>query len=257
MDYIFLGMCIIIFIVVILVNQTKKVKQSEAYVIERHKHFYKVVNSKFVFIIPFLDRIKCVVNLNSQIKKCYPTTIILADNTTATVSINIFFKVIDAQKVAYLDKKLEKQLEYMAITELRDVSGKLDSSYVKYIGEKVKENLKSILNRKAYDLGCQIEDVEIKNENNIYTANIENYNETSVADYSMYNKNGFYIVLIICFIAYIFGYDSLQKAYVSTNNLMFYFFKELLESFPHFFVCFVLSEVVLAILKKKKTIRIY
>ena len=257
MNYLFLGMCIILFII-ILIKQIKKVKPSEAYVIERHKRFYKVVNSKIIFIIPFLDKIKCVVNLNSHIKKCYPTAIILADNTTAVVDINIFFKVIDAQKVAYLDKSLESYLESLAITELRNISVKLDSSNIKYIGDKVKEDLKSKLNINAQALGCKIEDLEIKIRNNISTNNIYNYDETSVADYGMHNNNGLYIIILIGFIVYIFGNFYSEKAYVSTNNLCFYFLKVLSESLPNFVICIVISNFILTILKKdiKKKLQI-
>lgn len=245
MDYLFWGVCIILFIMM-LINQTKKVKSSEAYVIERHKRFYKVVSSKVVFIIPFLDKIKCVVNLDSHIKKCYPAPIILADNTTILVNINIVFKVIDACKVAYSDKSLESHLEYLAITELRSISRKLDSSNVKYIDDKVKEDLKSILNRKGQDLGCKIEDLEIKIGKNTDANNIDNYYEKSVVDYSMYNNNGLYIIILIGLMVYIFGYSCLSSAYASTNNLLFYFFKVLLENLPEFAICIELSVIVLS-----------
>ena len=157
MDYLFLGMCIVL-LIFILINQIKKVKPSEAYVIERHKRFYKVASSKYIFVIPFIDKIKCVINLNPQIRKCYPTTVVFADNKTNCVGVNVFFKVTDAQKVAYLEKKLENMIEYLAITELRSIVGKIDSSNAKYINDKAKEDIKLTLNKKACDLGCEIED---------------------------------------------------------------------------------------------------
>ncbi len=251
MNYLFCGMCIIL-LIIILIKQTKKVKSSEAYVIERHNRFYKVVNSKIIFVIPFLDRIKCVVNLNPHIKKCYPKAIILADNTTIFVDIKIFFKVIDAQKVAYLDETLESQLESLATTELRNISGKLDSSNVKYINEKIKEDLKSKLNINAQALGCEIEDLEIKIEKDILTNNIYNYDETSVADYSMYNKNGLYIIIFVVCMIYIFGSYYLENAYVSTNNLIFYFLKRLVKSLPNFVFCILISNLILTMFKKDK-----
>lgn len=248
MNYLFWGMCIILFII-ILIKQTKKVKSSEAYVIERHKRFYRVVNSKIIFVIPFLDRIKCVVNLTPQIKKCYPKAIILADNTTTVVDINIFFKVIDAQKVAYLDKSLESNLESLATIELSNISGKLDSSNVKYIEDKFKEDLKSKLNRSAQALGCEIEDLKIKIWDNVFKNDIYS-NETSVADYSMYNNNGLYIIILIGFIVYIFGSLYLEDAYVSTNNLIFYFLKVLVKSLPNFAICIVISNFIVTLFKK-------
>lgn len=266
MNYLFWGMCIILFILV-LIKQTKKVKSSEAYVIERHKHFYKVVNSKIIFIIPFLDKIKCVVNLNPQIKKCYPIVLSLADNTTTVVDINIFFKVIDAKKVAYLNKSLESNLESLATTELRNISGKLNSSSIKYIEDKFKEDLKSKLNKNAQALGCKIEDLKIeigdikdlkiKVGDNVFKNNIYS-NVTSVVDYSMYSNNGLYIIIFIVCIVYILGNFYLKKAYVSTNNLCFYFIKVLLESLPNFFICILISDFILTMFKKnikKKILR--
>ena len=70
MNYSAITICIILFIIVILLKHVKKIKPSKAYIIERNKKFLKIANSGFLFLIPFLDHIKCIVNLNPQIKKC-------------------------------------------------------------------------------------------------------------------------------------------------------------------------------------------
>ena len=152
--------------------------------------------------------------------------------------------------MAYLDKSLEFQLEYLATTELRNISVKLDSSNVKYINEKIKEDLKSKLNINAQALGCEIEDLEIKIEKNIITNNIYNYDETSVVDYSIYHNNGLYIIILIGFIVYIFGNFYLENVYASTNNLIFYFLKVLVKSLPNFAICIVISNFIVTLLKK-------
>ena len=153
MNYLFIiGICVILLIIITFLTQFKKIKSSEAYVIERNGKFNRVVTSKHTFLIPFLDKVKCVVNLNPQIIMCYPSKTILADNNAIMFKMNIFFKVIDAEKVAYLEKDLETQLEYLGVSSFREITKKINLPSLLKSNERIDSELKVTLNKLAYNL---------------------------------------------------------------------------------------------------------
>ena len=80
MNYLFItGICIILLIIVTFLTHFKKIKSSEAYIIERNGKFNRVVTSRHTFLIPFLDKVKCVVSLDNQKKESYINPVISSD----------------------------------------------------------------------------------------------------------------------------------------------------------------------------------
>lgn len=163
MNYLFIiGICIILLIIITLLTHFKKIKSSEAYVIERKGKFNRIVTSTHTFLIPFLDRVKCIVNLNSQIKKCYINPVILSDGNVINTNNTIYFHISDTYKAVYEIENLEKQLEYLQVTLSREIIQNLDSSKIKNINEDIMLELKSRLNKEVNNYGCQIDNVDIK-----------------------------------------------------------------------------------------------
>lgn len=249
-------LCLIYLVIIIVkwrqsTNQSNK--QSIATIIERRGKFYKMVHSDSVFLIPLLDKIKCKVNLQSQIYRCYPSIAILNDNTTLCFQIDLFFRVTDAIKIAYLDKNLERQLEQLAITSFRDLVQKIDVP-MKEQNLKLKEKLTDLLNETIDDLGCEIEKVEINLIADQSKISINDYPRTSVVNHtsktSILKINLFIFLSIALYLGMVL---LLQTAYYSTNHLLFYSLTLLLKTIPTFLLCLLISSFVCALFQRKIT----
>jgi len=140
----------------------KVVKQSEVYIIERLGKFHKAADAGLTIIIPFIDTVRSVVSLKQQTMDVPPQEVITADNVTITIDTVVFYKVINPAKAVYEIHSLKKGLEYLAITTIRDVVGKMELDESFSARESINIQLKAILDEATDPWGCKVDRVEIK-----------------------------------------------------------------------------------------------
>lgn len=153
---------LLILIIVLLAKSVKVVKQSEVYIIERLGKFHKAADAGLTIIIPFIDTVRSVVSLKQQTMDVPPQEVITADNVTITIDTVVFYKVINPAKAVYEIHSLTKGLEYLAITTIRDVVGKMELDESFSARESINIQLKSILDEATVPWGCKVDRVEIK-----------------------------------------------------------------------------------------------
>ena len=143
----------------------KIVKQSEVYVIERLGKFYKVADAGLTIIIPFLDHVRSVVSLKQQTMDVPPQGVITKDNVTITIDTVVFYQIIDPAKAVYEIQSLKKGIEYLAITTIRDIIGKMDLDETFSSRDGINNKLRVVLDEATDRWGCKIDRVEIKDIN--------------------------------------------------------------------------------------------
>ncbi len=153
---------LLVIIVVIAFNSIKVVRQSEVYIIERLGKFHKVADAGLTIIIPFIDRVRSVVSLKQQTMDVPPQNVITKDNVTITIDTVVFYKVTDPAKAVYEIQSLKKGIEYLAITTIRDIVGKMDLDSTFSSRDMINEQLRAILDEATDSWGCKIDRVEIK-----------------------------------------------------------------------------------------------
>ena len=153
---------LLVIILIIAFKSIKIVKQAEVYVIERLGKFYKVADAGLTIIIPFVDRVRSVVSLKQQTMDVPPQGVITKDNVTITIDTVVFYKVTDPAKAVYEIQSLKKGIEYLAITTIRDIVGKMDLDSTFSSRDMINEELRAILDEATDQWGCKIDRVEIK-----------------------------------------------------------------------------------------------
>ena len=113
-------------------------------------------------IIPFVDRVRSVVSLKQQTMDVPPQGVITKDNVTITIDTVVFYKVTDPAKAVYEIQSLKKGIEYLAITTIRDIVGKMDLDSTFSSRDMINEELRAILDEATDQWGCKIDRVEIK-----------------------------------------------------------------------------------------------
>ena len=153
---------LLVIILIIAVKSIKVVRQSEVYIIERLGKFHKVADAGLTIIIPFVDRVRSVVSLKQQTMDVPPQGVITKDNVTITIDTVVFYKVTDPAKAVYEIQSLKKGIEYLAITTIRDIVGKMDLDSTFSSRDMINEELRAILDEATDQWGCKIDRVEIK-----------------------------------------------------------------------------------------------
>ena len=158
-------LALLVIIIVLAAMSIKIVKQSEVYVIERLGKFYKVADAGLTIIIPFLDHVRSVVSLKQQTMDVPPQGVITKDNVTITIDTVVFYQIIDPAKAVYEIQSLKKGIEYLAITTIRDIIGKMDLDETFSSRDGINNKLRVVLDEATDRWGCKIDRVEIKDIN--------------------------------------------------------------------------------------------
>lgn len=158
---IFLGVLLIL-IIIIAFNTIKIVKQSEVYIIERLGKFHKIADAGLTIIIPFIDHVRSVVSLKEQTMDIPPQGVITKDNVTLTIDTVVFYQITDPAKAVYEIQSLKKGIEYLAVTTIRDIVGKMDLDETFSSRDAINQRLRVILDESTDKWGCKVNRVEIQ-----------------------------------------------------------------------------------------------
>jgi len=155
---------LILFVLLLIIayKSIKVVKQSEVYVIERLGKFHKIADAGLTLIFPFIDHVRSVVSLKQQTMDVPPQGVITKDNVTITIDTVVFYKITDPAKAVYEIQSLKKGIEYLAITTIRDIVGKMDLDATFSSRDSINDQLRTVLDEATDQWGCKVDRVEIK-----------------------------------------------------------------------------------------------
>ncbi len=153
---------LLVIILIIAFKSIKIVKQAEVYIIERLGKYHKTADAGLTIIIPFFDHVRSVVSLKQQTMDIPPQGVITKDNVTITIDTVVFYKVTDPAKAVYEIQSLRKGIEYLAITTIRDIVGKMDLDETFSSRDMINDKLRVILDEATDQWGCKVDRVEIK-----------------------------------------------------------------------------------------------
>ena len=156
---------LLVIIAIIAFKSIKVVNQSEVYIIERLGRYYKTAEAGLTLILPFIDRVSSVVLLKELTMDIPPQGVITKDNVTINIDTVVFYQITDPVKSVYEIANLKKGIEYLAITTIRDIVGKMDLDETFGSRDNINFQLRSILDEATDKWGCKINRVEIKDIN--------------------------------------------------------------------------------------------
>ena len=159
-----MGFLLVLFVILIVLayKTIKVVRQSEVYIIERLGKFHKVAGAGLTIIVPFLDNVRSVVSLKQQTMDIPPQGVITSDNVTITIDTVVFYKITDPARAVYEIQSLKKGIEYLAITTIRDIVGKMELDQTFSSRDIINDKLRVILDEATDAWGCKVDRVEIK-----------------------------------------------------------------------------------------------
>ena len=154
---------LLIILIALAVMSIKIVRQSEVYIIERLGKFHKIADAGLTIIIPFIDHVRSIVSLKQQTMDVPPQDVITKDNVTITIDTVVFYRILEPAKAVYEIQSLKKGIEYLSVTTIRDIVGKMDLDSTFTSRDAINDKLRAILDEATDRWGCKIDRVEIQN----------------------------------------------------------------------------------------------
>lgn len=156
---------ILVLLLIIAFKSIKVVRESEVYIIERLGKFHKVANAGLTIIIPFIDTVRSVVSLKEQTMDIPPQGVITQDNVTIKIDTVVFYQIVDPARAVYEIQSLKKGIEYLAITTIRDIVGKINLDETFSSRDLINNQLRNLLDEATDKWGCKVNRVEIQDIN--------------------------------------------------------------------------------------------
>lgn len=160
--WIWISIAIVALIILFVFMSVKIVRESEVYIIERLGKFHKVANAGLTIIIPFIDHVRSIVSLKQQTMDIPPQEVITKDNVTITINTVVFYSIVNPADAVYKIQSLKKGIEYLSVTSIRDIVGKMDLDATFSSRDSINDKLRAIMDDATTNWGCKIDRVEIQ-----------------------------------------------------------------------------------------------
>jgi regulator of protease activity HflC (stomatin/prohibitin superfamily) len=138
------------------------VPQARARNVERFGRYRKTLQPGLNFIVPFVDRVKPLIDLREQVVAFKGQPVITEDNVVVHIDTVLFFQVTDPRAADYEIVDYIKAIEQLTATQLRNVIGTLDLEATLSSRDRINTALRGVLDDASGKWGIRVTRVEIK-----------------------------------------------------------------------------------------------
>src|SRR5881397_4309131 len=108
---------------VTLAKTVRVIPQARAGVVERLGRYSRTLTPGLTLVIPFVDRVRPLLDLREQAVSFDPQPVITEDNLVVSIDTVIYFTVTDARAATYEIANYIQAIEQLTVTTLRNVIG--------------------------------------------------------------------------------------------------------------------------------------
>jgi regulator of protease activity HflC (stomatin/prohibitin superfamily) len=153
---------IAVFVLVVLARTIRIVPQARAGVVERFGRYSRTLNAGLAIVVPFVDRIREMVDLREQVVSFAPQPVITEDNVVVSIDTVIYFQVTEPKAATYEIANFIQGIEQLTVTTLRNVIGGLDLEATLTSRDQINQQLRGVLDEATGKWGIRVNRVELK-----------------------------------------------------------------------------------------------
>src|SRR3712207_9245224 len=112
-----------LFALFIAAMTVKIIPQAKAGVVERLGRYQRTLTPGLAIVIPFVDRVRPLIDLREQVVSFPPQPVITEDNLVVSIDTVIYFQVTDPKAATYEIANYIQAVEQLTVTTLRNVVG--------------------------------------------------------------------------------------------------------------------------------------
>ena len=157
-----IGLIVAILLILAVVRSVRIVPQARARNVERLGRYRKTLQPGMNFIVPFIDRVKPLIDLREQVVSFKSQPVITEDNLVVLIDTVLFFQVTDPRAADYEIVDYIQAIEQLTATMLRSVIGSMDLEDTLTSRDKINNLLRGVLDDASGKWGIRVTRVEIK-----------------------------------------------------------------------------------------------
>jgi regulator of protease activity HflC (stomatin/prohibitin superfamily) len=148
--------------VVVLARAIRIIPQASAGIVERLGRYHRTLDAGLALIIPFIDRLRPLIDLRERVVSFPPQPVITSDNLVVEIDTVIYFQVTDPKSAVYEIENFITGIEQITITTLRNVVGGIDLEQTLTSRDSINSALRGVLDEATGKWGVRVNRVELK-----------------------------------------------------------------------------------------------
>ncbi len=151
-----------VFVFIVAASGVRIVPQARAGIVERLGRYSRTLDPGLTLIVPFIDRVKPLIDLREQVVSFPPQPVITEDNLVVSIDTVIYFQVTNAVSATYEIANYIQAVEQLTMTTLRNIVGGMDLEQTLTSREDINAGLRTVLDEATGKWGIRVNRVEIK-----------------------------------------------------------------------------------------------
>src|SRR5918992_1287718 len=151
-----------VFLFIVAASGVRIVPQARAGVVERLGRYTRTLDAGLALIVPFVDRVKPLIDLREQVVSFPPQPVITEDNLVVGIDTVIYFTVTDPKAATYEVANPLQAIEQLTVTTLRNVIGGMTLEDTLTSRDNVNQQLRVVLDEATGKWGIRVNRVELK-----------------------------------------------------------------------------------------------
>jgi regulator of protease activity HflC (stomatin/prohibitin superfamily) len=153
---------IAILVVFVLFRAVRIVPQARAGLVERLGRYHRTLDAGLALIIPFVDRLRPLVDLREQVVSFPPQPVITEDNLVVSIDTVVYYQVTEAKAATYEIANFITGIEQLTVTTLRNVIGGMSLEDTLTSRDQINAQLRVVLDEATGKWGIRVNRVELK-----------------------------------------------------------------------------------------------
>ena len=151
-----------LFVIIMLARTIRIVPQANAGIVERLGRYRRTLTPGLAIVVPFIDRVRQMVDLREQVVSFQPQPVITEDNLVVSIDSVIYFQVTDPKAASYEIANYIQAIEQLTITTLRNVIGGMALEKTLTSRDDINNQLRGVLDEATGKWGIRVNRVELK-----------------------------------------------------------------------------------------------
>jgi regulator of protease activity HflC (stomatin/prohibitin superfamily) len=156
---------VLVFAVVVLFVLARTIRivpQARAGIVERLGRYSRTLDAGLAIIVPFIDRLKPLIDLRETVVSFPPQPVITEDNLVVNIDTVIYFQVTDPKSATYEIADYIGAIEQLTVTTLRNVIGGMTLEDTLTSRDQINAALRTVLDEATGKWGIRVNRVELK-----------------------------------------------------------------------------------------------
>ena len=156
------GAVLVLFALFVAARTVRIIPQARAGVVERLGRYNRTLQPGLTIVIPFIDKVKPMIDLREQVVSFPPQPVITADNVSVSVDTVLYFTITDPKSSTYEIANPLQAIEALTVTTLRNVIGGMTLEDTLTSRDQINSQLRVVLDEATGKWGIRVNRVEIK-----------------------------------------------------------------------------------------------